>query len=63
MSYQLIAINKERRDIAELEREIAEYEELYSEGTNTLEARKKKEWIERRAYELGYAYEGDIIIS
>lgn len=63
MTYQLIAIGKERREIAELEREIAEYDELYASGEDTLQARSKRLWIERRARELGYVYEGDVPLS
>ncbi len=63
MVYQLIAINKERREIAELESEIALYDELYAGGEDTLEARSKRLYIERRARELGYVYEGDVPLN
>ena len=42
---------------------IAEYDELYASGEDTLQARSKRLWIERRARELGYVYEGDVPLS
>lgn len=57
--YQIIKINTDRRNVAELEREIARYEELVEEGEDEEALRELKWWIERRARELGYTYPGD----
>lgn len=59
MVYQLISIKTLRDKRAELDASIAEYERLIEEGGDTLEARSKRWWIERRARELGLVYEGD----
>lgn len=61
--YQLISIGVERANAAELEKEIAYYEALIEEKGETLEARRQRWWIERRARELGYTYDGDLELT
>ncbi|MBQ8426643.1 MAG: hypothetical protein IJX16_02650 [Clostridia bacterium] len=58
MLFGIIKISKEKRAIAELEREILRYEQLIAEGEDTYELRSTELWITRRAWELGYKYEG-----
>lgn len=57
--YQLISIKIERNKKRELEDQIAYYTSLTDEQTQTLEARQQRFWIIRRAYELGYKFDGD----
>lgn len=61
--YQLISIKNEKNNNKELESQIAMYEELTEAEKDTLLARKQRWWIERRARELGYKYDGDIDLT
>ena len=63
MLYQLISINLERKALSELNSEIARYEQLIQEGQDTFETRSMRWWIERRALELGYQYDGSGPVS
>lgn len=54
MIYQIIAIETKKRDVAHLESVIAQLEQDIENGEDTLEIRQTKEWILRRAAELGY---------
>ena len=56
MLYQLISIRPLRKEIAELENKIQEYNTLIMQGEDTLEVRSMRYWIERRAMELGYHF-------
>ena len=62
MVYQLVSIFTYKNAIAELEREIAAYEQMIDETGNTIETRSKRCWIERRARELGYIYSFEEIV-
>lgn len=62
MVYQLISIGVRRKEIAELEAQIAVYDRLIEEGTDENEIRQQRWWIERRARELGYTLSSDIDI-
>ena len=57
MLFGIIKINREKREIAELEAEIARYEQMIAEGEDTYELRSTLWWIQKRALELGYTYE------
>ena len=59
MVFQLFKISSVRRKNAELDNAIKEYNQLIESGEKTLEARKSKAWIIKRAYELGYVFEND----
>lgn len=59
LAYQLVSIGIAKNKRAELEEQIAIYTQLTEENKNTLEARKQKWWIERRAREIGYKYPED----
>jgi hypothetical protein len=63
MIYQLFSIRALKRQEAELESKIAEYELLIDNAEDTLEARQMRWWIERRARELGYVYVGDVTLD
>ena len=60
MIYQLIAISAERAEERELRAVVEQYEELTEEQQKTLEAHMSRQWIERRARELGYVYKEDV---
>lgn len=60
MVYQLIAISVEKSEERELLAVIAEYEALIKDEENTLKAHSDRQWIERRARELGYVYIDDV---
>lgn len=60
MVFQLISLQIRKNAYNELQAEIARYEQLIENGQDTLEARSKKNWIERRARELGYVYPSDV---
>ncbi|MBS1314523.1 MAG: hypothetical protein KH436_03605 [Firmicutes bacterium] len=62
MVYQLVSIFTYKNAIAELEREIAAYEQMIDETGDTIETRSKRWWIERRARELGYIYSFEEIV-
>lgn len=63
MLYGMIKIRSENKAINELNAEIRRYEQLLSEGQDTLETRSMRWWIERRAMELGYRYDGSGPVS
>lgn len=63
MVYQLISIKVLKDKESELDAAIAEYERLIEEGGDTLEARSARWWIELRARELGYVFDGDKILK
>lgn len=60
MIYQLISISKLKAEEAELEAKITEYQVLIEDTEDTIEARSMRWWIERRAREIGYIYDGDV---
>ena len=60
MVYQLIAISVEQKNIAQLEAEIVRLTELKETGEDVYEIRQLEDWVVRRAYELGYVFEGDL---
>ena len=60
MIYQLIAISAERAEERELRAVVEQYMALTEEQQNTLDARTSRQWIERRARELGYVYKEDV---
>ena len=60
MVYQLIAISVEQKNIAHLEAEIVRLTELKENGEDVYEIRQLEDWVVRRAYELGYVFEGDL---
>ena len=62
MVYQLVSIFTYKNAIAELEREIAAYEQMIDETGDTIETRSKRWWIELRARELGYIYSFEEIV-
>ena len=62
MVYQLVSIFTYKNAIAELEREIAAYEQMIDETGDTIETRSKRWWIEWRARELGYIYSFEEIV-
>lgn len=61
MIYQWIAIGVKRRHIDELNAKIEYYIEIKDDADKVLEARDTKEWIERRARELGYVFKDDVL--
>ena len=61
MAFQLIRIGVENKKLNELNAEIAVYKQLLEEGDKTIEARTSRWWIEQRARELGYIFDGDHI--
>ena len=56
MCYQLIKIGVERNKLNQLKADIAAYEREYKEGEETIDIRRQRLYIERRARELGYHY-------
>ncbi len=60
MLFGIIKITKEKKEIRELEEQIAIYTELNDELKDTFEARSTKFWIMRRAWELGYTLDDSI---
>ena len=63
MVYQLVSMAVLKNKQRELDASIAEYEQLIEDGEKTLEARSKRWWIERRARELGYIFDGDELLK
>ncbi|MBE7089711.1 MAG: hypothetical protein E7362_02785 [Clostridiales bacterium] len=61
MIYQWIAIGVKRRYIDELNAKIEYYIDIKDDADKVLEARDTKEWIERRARELGYVFKDDVL--
>ncbi len=60
MIYQLISIGVKRKQIEELEYQIAVYEQMIEDGESETETRNQRWWIERRARELGYTLDSDL---
>lgn len=60
MVYQLVSIGKLKSEEAELKAKIQEYQVMIDDTEDTIEARSMRWWIERRAREIGYVYEGDV---
>jgi peptidoglycan hydrolase CwlO-like protein len=60
MAFGIIKINNEKRAIAELEAEIARYNQLIETEKDTYEARSSLYWIRTRAFELGYVLDDSI---
>jgi CHASE3 domain sensor protein len=63
MLFGIIKINKEKRAIQELEEKIALLDEMIEEGEDTYEIRKTRYWIEKRALELGYTFDGSTDVT
>lgn len=63
MVTQFIGMAQAKKEKANLEKEIARYDEMIELGEDTLEARQTRWWIERQARKLGYIYDGDEIIK
>lgn len=63
MVYQLISVSNYKKDIAELEKAIAEYNQMIEDGEMELEAKSKRLWIEREAKKLGYKYKDEIFLD
>lgn len=61
--YQLVSIKAYKDKEAELNLAIAEYKQIIAQGEDTIEARSKRWWIERRARELGYIYLDDVLLG
>ena len=57
MIYQLISIKIYKDRVAELDAEIAIYEQMLADGEDTLQSRRQWAWIEFRARELGLTKE------
>ena len=63
MIYQLVSIAILKKQEAELEEKIAQYEIMIEESGETLEARKTAWWIQRRAMEIGYVFKDDVPLN
>ena len=63
MVYQLISVSNYKKDIAELEKAIAEYNQMIENGEDELEARKTRFWIEEQAKKLGYRFDDEIFLN
>lgn len=63
MIYQLAAVSNYKKEIAELEKAIAEYNQMIKDGEDELEAKSKLLWIEREAKKLGYKYQDEIVFD
>lgn len=63
MCYQLIKIGVQKNRLNQLKADIAAYEQMYKEGEETIELRRKRLYIERRARELGYHYADDVELA
>ena len=63
MIYQLVSIAVLKKEEAELEAKIQEYEIMIQESGETLDARKTDWWIQRRAMEIGYVFEDDVPLN
>ncbi len=63
MIYQLISIAVLKKQEAELETKIQQYEIMIEESGETLDARKTDWWIQRRAMEIGYVFEDDVPLN
>ncbi len=63
MLFQIISISVEKRNLAELEEQIAIYNQLIETGEDTVEARSSRWWIIERARELGYVFDGDKLLG
>ncbi len=63
MVYQIIAINVKKSEEQALNSAIAEYRVLIEKGEDTLDVRSKREWIIRRARELGMILPKDVPLN
>ena len=61
MIYQLIAIGKQEKDLADINAKIELYHQMIEDGEDTLEVRSTRQWIIREARQLGYIFDGDKI--
>ncbi len=59
--YQLIAIGKQEKELADLNAKIELYHQMIEDGEDTLEVRSTRQWIIREARQLGYIFDGDKI--
>ena len=62
MVYQLISISVKNKQIEALKAEIAVYERMIENEEDENLIRQERDWIERRARELGYKLPSDIFI-
>lgn len=62
MIYQLISISVRNKQIEELRAQIAVYERMIEDGEEENAIRQERDWIERRARELGYKLPTDFFI-
>ncbi len=60
--FQIISISVKKREIAQLDAEIAVYEEMIKEGKDELELNKQRWVIEQKARALGYKYKYEITL-
>ena len=60
-SKEMLYVEKDASMKEFLNAEIATYKQLLEEGDKTIEARTSRWWIEQRARELGYIFDGDHI--
>ena len=63
MIYQLISVSNYKKDIAELEKAIADYNQMIADGEDELEAKKTLEWIKEEAKKLGYRFDDEIFLN
>ena len=61
--YQLVSISSYVKERDLLVSEIKRFETLIEKNEDEEEIRKTREWIEKRARELGYKYKDDIILD
>lgn len=61
--YQLVSISSYVKERDLLISEIVRVQQLIKDNGDEEEIRKTREWIEKRARELGYRYEDDIILD
>ena len=59
LTFQIVKISKEKKELQLLKDEIARYQLLTDEERDDLEAMDSRKWIEQRARELGLSLEGD----
>lgn len=59
--YQLIAIGRQEKELADLNAKIELYHQMIEDGEDTLEVRSTRQWIIREARQLGYIFDGDKI--
>lgn len=61
--FQLVKINKEKKELAILQDEIAKYQLLTDEEKQLKDAMETRDWIIQRAGELGLTLEGDYALD